>query len=65
MKGFDFAAGSARAALAATRAFRFGKLARADGFDLSFGLRAQFEDIGSSVGNRPSTNSSISASLPV
>ena len=46
MKGFDFAAGTARAALAATHARQFGELARTNGFDLPLGLRAQFEDIG-------------------
>ena len=46
MKGFDFAAGAASAALATTQARRFGELLRIDGFDLSLGLRAQFEDIG-------------------
>jgi hypothetical protein len=46
MKGFDFTAGAARAALTATHARQFGGLARANGFDLPLGLRAQFEDIG-------------------
>ena len=32
--------------LAATHALHFGELARANGFDLPLGLRAQFEDIG-------------------
>ncbi len=46
MKGFNFTAGAARAALATTHALQFGELARTNGLDLPLDLRAQFENIG-------------------
>jgi len=46
MKSFDFTTGTARAALTASPARQLGGSARANGFDLRLGLRAQFEDIG-------------------